>query len=140
MPADSRKKEECPLFWIRRVYVDEELGREGFIYELQSGTGGSAHMDAVLEYNEDPGYLADLMIYRLTLEARKRLEQSPLSTREVARRLGTSLSQLYRLLDHTNYRKSVRQMASLLYVLGCDIEVRVTDREAGKPAPQRLAS
>jgi hypothetical protein len=122
------------------VYVDEELGREGFTYELESGAEGSVHMDAVLEYNDDPGHLADLMIYRLTVEAQNRLEDSPLSTREVARRLGTSLSQLYRLLDPTNYRKSVRQMASLLYILGCDVEVRVTDRKAGEPAAQRLAS
>ena len=125
---------------VRRVYVDEELGREGFTYELESGAEGSVHMDAVLEYNDDPGHLADLMIYRLTVEAQNRLEDSPLSTREVARRLGTSLSQLYRLLDPTNYRKSVRQMASLLYILGCDVEVRVTDRKAGEPAVQRLAS
>jgi len=121
---------------IRRVYVDEELGREGFTYELESGAEGSVHIDGVLEYNEDPGYLADLMIYRLTLEAQKRLEASPLSTREVARRLGTSLSQLYRLLDPTNARKSVRQMISLLHQLGAEVEVTVSDQRR----PERLAS
>jgi hypothetical protein len=125
---------------IRRVYVDEELGREGFTYELDSGVEGSVHMDAVLEYNEDPRHLADLMIYRLTLEAQQRLDASSLSTREVARRLGTSPSQIYRLLDPTNYRKSVRQMASLLSILGCDVEVRVTERPPAEHGRRRLAS
>jgi len=97
-------------------------------------------MDAVLEYSEDPRHLADLMIYRLTLEAQARLDASPLSTREVARRLGTSPSQIYRLLDSTNYRKSVRQMASLLYVLGFDVELRVTERTPGDYDHRRLAS
>lgn len=57
-----------------------------------------------------------------------RFEASDLSAREVARALGTSPAQLYRLLDPTNYTKSVRQLLSLLYVLACDVEVEVTER------------
>ncbi len=48
--------------------------------------------------------------------------------REVARRLGTSPTQLSRLLDLTNYTKSLRQLLGLLVVLGCDVDVAVTER------------
>lgn len=114
---------------IVSLHVDPELGREGFTYVLESGREGSVHMDAVLEYNKDPGYLADLILYRLTLEAEKRFEASPIGARELARRLGTSPTQLYRLLDTTNDRKSMRQMLSLLYLLGCEVDVEVRERK-----------
>jgi hypothetical protein len=114
---------------ITEVWVDPELGREAFTYRLASGAEGTVHIDAVLEYNEDPAYMAELTLYRLTLEARSRFEASELSAREVSRWLGTSPAQLYRLLDPTNYSKSVRQLISLLYLLGAEVEVEVKDRK-----------
>jgi hypothetical protein len=41
------------------------------------------------------------------------------------RRLGTSAAQLYRLLDQTNYRKSVDQVSALLQVLNCEVDLVV---------------
>jgi hypothetical protein len=67
-------------------------------------------------------------LYRLTLEAQKRVAKSPLSKPEIVRRLGTSAAQLYRLLDQTNYRKSVDQLLVLLQVLDCDVDL-VGDNE-----------
>ena len=64
----------------------------------------------------------------LTLEAQKRVEASPLSKREIIRRLGTSATQFYRLLDQTNTTKSVGQLLSLLHVLDCDVDLVVRDR------------
>ena len=90
-----------------QLYIDPELGREGFTYLLASGAEGSVLMDHVLDYNEEPGYLRDLILYNLTVEALERIEASPLSKREIIRRLGTSPAQFYRLIDPTNYRKSV---------------------------------
>ena len=113
---------------IVEVFVDPELGGEAFTYRLTSGAEGSIHIDSVLEYNENPGYMADLALYRLSLEARKRYEASGLSAREVARSLRTSPPQLYRLLDPTNYTKSLRQLMALLYLLGCDVDVEVRER------------
>ena len=115
---------------IAKVFVDQELGREGFTYILQSGREGTVHIEDVLEYNEDPDYLRDLLLYRLTLEAQKRIATTPLARREIIRRLGTSPTQLYRLLDQTNYRKSVDQMLRLLQVLDCDVELRVKAKSA----------
>ena len=114
---------------VADAYVDRELAKEAFTYVLESGDQGSIHLDQVLEYNEDPTYLRNLLIYQLTVEARHRVEQSGLSRRELARRLKTSVPQLYRLLDTTNTRKSMNQLVSLLQILDCSIELVVTDKE-----------
>ncbi len=89
---------------------------------LESGAEGSVHIDHALAYNEDPTYLAELAIHRLTVEARKRAARAGISRRELARRLGTSVTQLYRLLDPANTRKSLNQLLALLHVLNCDVE------------------
>ena len=96
---------------VDEVSVDKELGREAFIYVLKSGAEGTIHIDQVLEYNQDPGYLRDLLLYKLTLEAKKRVAESALSKREIIRRLGTSAAQFYRLLDQTNYRSGAQSLA-----------------------------
>jgi hypothetical protein len=115
---------------VARVYVDKELGGEGFCYELQSGNTGTVHMEQVLAYNRDPHYLRDLMLYKLTIEAQRRIADSPLSKREIIRRLGTSATQLYRLLDQTNYRKSLDQLVALLQLLECDVDLVVRKKSA----------
>jgi len=115
---------------IAKVNVDRELGAEGFTYILESGREGTVHIEDVLEYNRDPDYLRDLLLYRLTLEAQKRVASTSLAKREIIRRLGTSPTQLYRLLDQTNYRKSVDQMLRLLQVLDCDVELVVRAKSA----------
>lgn len=110
---------------VTAAAVDPELGREGFTYHLGSGKEGSVHIEQVLEYNQDPTYLRDQILYQLTLEAQKRLATSPLSRREIIRRLGTSAAQFYRLTDQTNYRKSIDQMLSLLHALDCEVDLVV---------------
>ena len=120
---------------ISRLSVDRELGREGFSYVLASGREGTVHSGQVLEYNQDPSYLRDALLYKLTIEAQKRVTVSPLSKREMIRRLGTSATQFYRLLDQKNYRKSVDQLLSLLHVLDCDVDLQVRTRTS----PERAA-
>jgi hypothetical protein len=110
---------------IARVGVDEELASEAFTYELASGEEGTVHLEQVLDYNRDPRYMRDLLLYKLTMAARERAESSPLSKRELIRRLGTSPAQLYRLLDPTNYAKSIDQLTALLSVLDCEIDLIV---------------
>ena len=115
---------------IAEISVDGEAGREAFAYVLHSGRTGTVHAEQVLEYNQDPAYLRDLLLYRLSLEAQKRTAESPLSKREIMRRLGTSAAQLYRLLDQTNYRKSVDQVLALLQVLNCEVDLVVRSKTA----------
>ena len=70
--------------------------------------------------------MRDMLLYKLTLLALERMENSGLGRREVIRRLRTSPAQLYRLLDATNYRKSVDQMLTLLAVLDCTVDLVVS--------------
>lgn len=129
--ADPAPTAENP---VSRSFVDGEAGGEAFTYVLASGATGTVHIDHVLEYNRDPRYLRDLLLYRLTIEAQKRVQSSPLSKRELIRRLGTSAAQLYRLLDQTNYRKSIDQLLTLLQVLNCDVDLIVRTKRARSTA------
>ena len=115
---------------VTRVFVDKEIGKEAFSYELASGETGTVHIEQVLEYNSDPSYLRDQLLYKLTLEAQRRVAESSLSRREIIRRLGTSATQFYRLLDQTNYSKSVDQLVSLLQVLDCEVDLLVRAKPA----------
>jgi hypothetical protein len=115
---------------IREAYVDKELGREAVTYVLDSGAEGTVHVEQVLEYNQDPAYLAELLNHKLTVAARYRVARSGLSRRELARRLRTSVPQLYRLLDPSNTRKSLNQLVGLLHLLDCAVDVVVTPRTA----------
>lgn len=118
-----------PANRVAEVFADPELGNEAFSYVLESGDEDSVHLDEVLEYNEDPTYLKDLILYKLTIEAQRRVASSSLSKREIIRRLGTSASQFYRLLDPTNYTKSVGQLVALLHVLEYDVDVVIKKRK-----------
>ena len=120
---------------IVKVFVDTELGREGFGYTLKSGKEGTIHSEQVLEYNKDTRYVRDALLYKLTVEAQKRVDESPLSKREIIRRMNTSATQFYRLLDQTNYQKSVDQLISLLQVVGCNVDLVVrTKATSGQAA------
>ena len=111
---------------VKEVFPDPEAGYEAFMFRLESGAEDGVHLDAVLEYNHDPRILMELLLHRLTIEAEKALCESGLSKREVIRRLDTSATQLYRLLDPTNYSKSLDQMLTLLWVLGKEVDVVVS--------------
>jgi len=132
LPFPYSKAEPVPTTGdpVVRVAVDEELAREAFVFELRSGRSGTVHVEQVLEHNQDPSYLRDLLLYKLTLEAQRRLAAGPLSKREICRRLGTSATQLYRLLDQTNYGKSIDQVLRLLRALECDVDLVVRARTA----------
>ncbi|MEJ2205887.1 MAG: hypothetical protein P8170_17470 [Gemmatimonadota bacterium] len=110
---------------IRELHVDDELGREGVTYVLASGKEGSVVVDMVLDFHRDPSYMRDLLLHQLTVEARRHFEASSTGVRALARRLGTSPAQLYRLLDTTNYSKTVDRMVELLQALDAEVEVTV---------------
>ena len=128
-PYARLRMKPTPENRVSEVYPDPELGHEAFTYVLENGEEDSIHLDEVLEYNEDPDYLRNLLLYKLTLEAQERVGASPLSKREIIRRLGTSASQFYRLLDSANSSKSVGQLLALLHVLDCDVDLVVRKRK-----------
>jgi hypothetical protein len=111
---------------ITEAFIDPELGGEAFTYRLRSGAEDSIHIDRILEHNQDPAYMRELLLYKLTIEAKKLVKSSPLGIRELSRRLGTSPTQLYRILDEENTRKSIDRVFELLSVLQCRIEVQAS--------------
>jgi hypothetical protein len=118
--------------YVRKIFVDEELGNEGFTYVLESGEEGSIHIDHVLEYNQDADYMMELLSYNLTVALQECLDSSSLSKRELTRRLNTSPAQLYRLLDPVASRKAIAQKITVLHLLDCDVQLRVRDRSGNK--------
>ena len=127
-PYQKAKPQPNTTDRIQEVYIDPELGKEAFTYILESGQEGSVHIDQVLEYNEDPDYYTDLLVYKLTLEAIKQVDINGLSRRQLAKRLKTSVPQLYRLLDPANTTKSMKQLIALLHILDCNVDLVVSER------------
>ena len=113
---------------VEDVYPDPDIGEQGFTYRLRSGTEDTVHLDEVRELAQDPEVLQELFLHGLTVEARRGLEESGLGVRQTARLLGTSASQLYRLLDPTNTSKSVGQMLALLHLVGRDVRIQIEER------------
>ncbi|MFH1017141.1 MAG: hypothetical protein V1798_03040 [Pseudomonadota bacterium] len=108
---------------IESVYADPEIGMEGFTYRLSSGRMDTVPLDAVLEYNRDPNYLRRMLLYRLTIMGQKALKGSGITKRELTRRLKTSPSQIYRLLDTANAQKSLDEMVRLLACLNVELDI-----------------
>ncbi|MHC5212714.1 MAG: helix-turn-helix domain-containing protein [Planctomycetota bacterium] len=133
-PYAKAEPEPTPDDKIVHLFIDPELANEGFTYTLESGEEGSVLMDWVLSYNEDPRYLAEMKALQLAAEARQRLEQTPLSRRELCRRLGTSPSQLYRIIDPERPRPPVAQLIALLYALDAEVSLSVKDRKPHSPS------
>lgn len=118
---------------VAEVFPDPELGEEAFTYRLESGDEDTIHLDAVLEVNKDPEYLQELLLHRLTVEALKGVGESRLGKRQIARQLGTSASQLYRLLDPDNSGKSVGQMLALLDLVGREVDFQIYPKSSSWP-------
>lgn len=127
-------KNDC----ITDIFVDKELGSEAFSFILKSGNEGSVHIEQVLEFNKDPTYLADLLVYKLTLEAQNRIKTCGLSRRQIAKQLHTSVPQLYRLLDTANTGKTINQIVALLHILNCDVELMVKSSKTQPHDEHRL--
>ena len=113
---------------VSEAAPDPELGNEGFTYRLESGDEDTVHMDAVLEVNQDPEYLQSLILHRLTVEARAAMAEGKLKVRAAARRLGTSPTQIYRLLDADRPSKSLGQLLAILSMVDREVDIIVRRR------------
>lgn len=87
------------------------------------------HVDSVREIVQEPEYLRDLFLHKLSVEVQKGLATTSLGKREIARQLGTSPAQLYRLLDPEPGHKSLGQMLALLDLLGREVDVVVRPKK-----------
>src|SRR6185503_8580093 len=74
--ADPAPTSEDP---VKSLEIDRECARHIFNYYLASGKDGWVHSEMVLEYNRDPAFLRDNLLYNLTIQAQEAIEKSPLS-------------------------------------------------------------
>ncbi len=110
---------------IATVSVDTDFGDEGFTYALDSGKEATVPMDAVLEYNKHPEHMRDILLYQLTVDAKKIIAQKGIAKNEIIRRMDTSQTQFYRLIDTANYHKTIDQMVKLLAALDCQVSLHL---------------
>lgn len=108
---------------IQEVFPDPEVNHTGFTYRLRSGEEDTVLMDQVLEYAKDPEYLRKMLLFKLTMQAQKRIKELRVSKREIIRRMGVTPTQFYRLIDQKNTRKTIDQMVKLLNALDCPVEI-----------------
>ncbi len=129
IPIDIRPTHENKII---KTYVDPELANQCLTYFLSSHPNKEQpiHIDNFLYYNRDPSFMRDLLLYNLSAQAQELFKKSNLSKNEIIRRLDTSPSQLYRLLDQTNYKKSVDEMLRLVSVLGYTVEFKIKKAKA----------
>lgn len=123
-PIPSLCLSPSPGNGIKDAYVDKELGQRCVTFMLKDGQEDSVPIEAFWEYNRDPDYMRDIELYKLTTKAILLVKASNLSKRFICRQMGTSLSQLSRLLDPKN-QKTIDQMLRLITVLGADFEIKV---------------
>ena len=112
---------------VQEVFSDPEIGHDGFTYRLTSGDEDTILMDQVLEYAKDPEYLRRDLLFRLTIQAQKRMKETKASKREITRRMGTTPAQFYRLMDQKNLNKTIDQMVKLLAALDCPVNLVFDD-------------
>lgn len=118
-PSDSDK--------ISEAFPDSEIGYNGFTYKLASGKEDTIVMDQVLEYLKDPEYYRSIMLFKMTIEAQNRMKKLSVSKREIIRRMRSTPTQFYRLMDQTNTHKTIDQMLKLLATLDCSVEIKFSD-------------
>ena len=137
--SGKRKSYDLP-FWRLRIkptlndrihdcFIDPDLGMESITYTLESGTTDSIHLDAFLDFNNDPDHLRKNRLYDYTNQANDFIDNYDVSISELARMMNSSRSQVYRLLDPANNSKSVDSMLRLLGVLGITPEFKTKKKK-----------
>lgn len=112
---------------ISELFPDPELGFDGFTIRLASGKEDSVLIDQILDYVKDPEYVRNRLLWQMTLHAERRMKALGVSRREVIRRMGTTPTQFYRLMDRNNAGKTLDQMIRLLSALDCSVNLIFKD-------------
>ncbi len=92
---------------------DIEVGGHSFYFVLKSGRREYVPYDQPLSISQAPEYMKHQALYEITKAINKYIKKEKVPKRELARRLGTSLSQLSRLLDPTNYKKELSRLIEI---------------------------
>ena len=101
---------------------DSESGQHSFRFILDNGKKEFVPFDQPLHIAQNPEYVKQHTLYEVTKQINEFIERGHVSKRELARRLGTSLSQLSRLLDTTNYKKELSRLIELAAMLNYEFK------------------
>lgn len=119
----SGLKLDCPYFSLRikgkvvDARPDTEVGGHSFYFTLENGKTDYVPYDQPLHIVQNPEYVKEQTLYQMTKRLNKFIKSEGISKRELARRLNTSLSQLARLLDTTNYKKEMSRLVEISAIL-----------------------
>lgn len=120
---------ECPysgLFINNKVVevgLDKETGNHCFYFVLEDGEKHYITHDQPLYVVKNPDYIRHDTLCNVTIKLQNIMELRKISKREVARRLKTSVTQVNRLLDQTNYNKDLSRLIQMAAVLGYEFEL-----------------
>lgn len=107
---------------VMQAAPDTEVGRHSFYFVLDNGKKKFVPFDQPLHIVQNPEYVRQRALYEVTKRLNEFIERENVSKRELARRLGTSLSQLLRLLDTTNYKKEFSRLIELAAILNYEFK------------------
>lgn len=126
----SGLKIECPYsaLGIQEKVVeampDSETRGHSFCFMLENGKKEFVPYDQPLHIVQNPEYVKQQTLYEVTKQLNEFIKLAKTPKRELARRLGTSLSQLSRLLDTTNYKKELSRLIELAAMLNYEFKWR----------------
>lgn len=101
---------------------DEEAGEHSFYFVLESGRKDYVPYDQPLHIAQVPEYVKEQALYEITKAINEFIREGKVSKRELTRRLGTSMSQLSRLLDPTNYKKELSRLIEIAAMLNYEFK------------------
>lgn len=99
-----------------------EAGGHSFYFVLESGKKDYVPYDQPLHIAQVPEYAKQQALYEMTKVINEFIRKEHISKRELARRLNTSLSQLARLLDTTNYKKELSRLIEIAALLNYEFK------------------
>ncbi|OFZ81320.1 MAG: hypothetical protein A2583_10355 [Bdellovibrionales bacterium RIFOXYD1_FULL_53_11] len=118
----------CPYFALGikgkviEAAPDPEVGGHSFYFILDNGKKDYVPFDQPLHIVQNPEYVKERTLFQMTKRLNEFIRQEGVSKRELARRLSTSLSQVARLLDTTNYKKELSRLIEIAAMLNYDFK------------------
>ncbi|MBI3535811.1 MAG: hypothetical protein HY072_10055 [Deltaproteobacteria bacterium] len=115
----SGLKLDCPYFALTikgkvlQSGPDVETGGHSFYFISENRKKDYVPFDQPLHIAQNPAYVKEQTLYQMTKWINEFIKCESISKRELARRLNTSLSQLARLLDTTNYKKELSRLIEI---------------------------
>jgi hypothetical protein len=119
---------ECPYaaLGIKEKVVeaapDKEVGGHSFYFILENGKQDYVPFDQPLYISNNPDYMRQELMFELTMNILSIIEDVGISKRELARSLKTSVTQINRLLDQTNYNKDLSRLIQIASLLNYDFD------------------